>query len=152
VSSNLTLSANERIGRSATGQSSAPAHIGAYLLQADRMANLESSSSRRECLGAFDDVLNDAHTACHSPFSRYRDHFRAGRAGKALLKGQRLLASPADIRHQIERRGEAKPTRKREHRASSVLVVERFDVTEEGARLGFSFPTCFLQQHQRSSL
>jgi hypothetical protein len=92
-------------------------------------------------------------TSAHTfPFSRYRDHFRAGRAAKALLKGQRLLASPTDIRHQIERRGEAKPTRKREHRASSVLVVERFDVTEEGARLGFSFPTCFLQQHQRSSL
>jgi hypothetical protein len=57
-----------------------------------------------------------------------------------------VLASPADIRHQIERRGEAKPTRKREHPAileviididGQVLVVERFDVTEEGARLGF---------------
>jgi hypothetical protein len=56
--------------RSATEQSSAPPHIGAYFLQAARMANLESSSRRRECLGDLDDVLNDARRTCHASFSR----------------------------------------------------------------------------------
>jgi hypothetical protein len=60
------------------------------------MANLESSSRRRECAGGVDDVLNDARPACDAPFIRYCDYFRAGRAGKALLKGQGVLTSAAE--------------------------------------------------------
>jgi hypothetical protein len=52
----------------ATEQSSAPAHVSAYFLQAARMANLESSSGRRECTGGLDDILNDARRACDAPF------------------------------------------------------------------------------------
>jgi hypothetical protein len=50
------------------------------------MANLESTSHRRECPGGLDDVWNDARRALQASFSRHRDHFCAGRAGKALLK------------------------------------------------------------------
>jgi len=95
-----SLSAVRRLpAAQATEQSSASEHIGAYYLQAARMADLESSSRRSECAGGLDDVLNDGRCACDTSFIRQCDYFSAGRAGKVLLKGRGVLASTADVRH-----------------------------------------------------
>jgi len=54
-----------------------------------------------------------------------------GRAGKTLRKGQRVFASACDVRHQIERRCQAKPAGTRQHPEILEVII---DIADRGIK------------------